>query len=174
MLQAIVENFVKFEYSREAIIFHHDNARPDVARPVKHYLGNNFILNKLWNFEKSARIQVYLYTEKYILKIIRTKRCNPTLHLNPKLFTSINICISPMHSMKMPWLFLEISSILIKQFSSSSGAVFIWCKYACTIHNTQLNHFNVSNVNNSNPTWSQILWMNLLLLPVVRAKWDVN
>ena len=39
--RAIVEKRPEYATRHEAIIFHHDNARPDVAIPVKNYLENS-------------------------------------------------------------------------------------------------------------------------------------
>lgn len=39
--RAVAEKRREFATRHEAIIFHHDNARPHVARPVKNYLENN-------------------------------------------------------------------------------------------------------------------------------------
>ena len=39
--RAIAEKRPEYATRHEAIIFHHDNARPHVAIPVKHYLENS-------------------------------------------------------------------------------------------------------------------------------------
>ena len=39
--RAIVEKFPEYATRHEAIMFHHDNARPHVAIPVKNYLENS-------------------------------------------------------------------------------------------------------------------------------------